>query len=461
MTLPTPAELNEQLTSQEETLPSMIELTDLLWKTTTQCQTLLKENKDQKISVKLTSSPRRFTPHAITFVRAIRFYCEDPEKTKNSIILTVKTVSADARKIDLLTSKDKKYAFAFITEFCEWFEIHTDASVFKPRITKIQIPGATLAALEQYATDIEKYNTLKSASEKTIASAELKYQGLLTSIEESESQLDAAHVQLTEYHQQQSDADIEIAKVRHDITEKTVELNQLEAKQKHATEQLAITTNNFQQLSQKSTNLNKEISNLSQSLEKLTSDRNLISDEYGPYVKEGKSQATIYTLIATLPLIAIIFSIYEIYAGASKLLLTEYHTASEIFSAFILRIPFALVFATAIYYSWKLTVALVTRVFTIHNDRLTLAKLLIVAREVVHSSTRNLKISDHEKFQEQVTLKVEVLKSHLAKELGNDFEYKPTKINSTPNDQGTRAANDSDGEVATILPENMSPPQKA
>lgn len=127
----------------------------------------------------------------------------------------------------------------------------------------------------------------------------------------------------------------------------------------------------------------------------------------------------------TIPLAAIFFSIYQLYAGASKLLATENQSAIEILAAFILRIPFAAIFGVAIYYSWKIASAMIQRVFKIHSDRLTLAKLLVVARETVHSSAKNLSITDHEKFQEQTSLKIEVLKSHMARDLNEGFSYKP------------------------------------
>lgn len=442
MNLPSPEDFNEKLTEQEESLPTIVESQNAYWKTTAQYQALLKEEIQNPI-IKLGKTPRRFTPVSLSYIRTIRIYCDNPDKAKGDITLTVKKINTPPHEIELSTSKDKTFLYGFISSFCDWFEIHTDAKLFKPQIKKIKVLGANDSTLQKYSDEIDNYYALKLDSAETIRKAEQEYKDLLSSIKKSEDLIAATEVQITECMSKKVDLSAELGILKETIEEKMRDLLNLENAQKQATENLTSTRNNTEQLTQKSSNLNKEITNLTSTLEKLTSDRNLISDEYGPYVKEGKSQATIYVLIATLPLAAIIFSIYEIYQGASKLLTSEYTSALDVFAAFILRIPFAAVFGLAIYYSWKLTSVIVQKILKIHNDRLTLAKLLIIAREVVHSSSKNLDVPDIEKFQEQVTLKIEVLKSHLARELGEDFKYEQkSKRTDTPSSAKNTAAND-------------------
>lgn len=442
MNLPSGEEFKKQIEDQEEFLPSIVEIKNLLWKTTPQLQALLTNDGAPGKGVKITAAHRRFTTQSLTYIRLIYLYCENPEKAKQDIDITYKPLNKPP--ISTKANTGKFYLFLFISDFCEWFEISSNAKFIKPHITKINVHCADETALAKYSSDITKYIEAKSSSEKTIKETIELYEKQLEDIAEATGALSDLKANIAVKNTEQFEIAGSIDELIGELENKQGELSTLELNFKHTSELLTETKNNHEQLSQQATNLNKNISNLRNTLEKLTEDRNLISDEYGPYVKEGKSQARIYLALATLPLVAIIFSIYEVYLGASKLLLTEHATASDIFAAFLLRIPFAAVFALAIFYSWKLSSTIIQKILKIHNDRLTLAKLLIVAREIVHSSTKNLEISDKDKFQEQVALKVEVLKSHLAKELGEDFKYStlkssapatPSPIESAANDE--------------------------
>ncbi|MCR8935654.1 hypothetical protein [Pseudomonas sp. S11A4] len=70
-----------------------------------------------------------------------------------------------------------------------------------------------------------------------------------------------------------------------------IKLQQIELETKHFESKSVEAKNNTEQLTQQAENLNKNIADLKTQLQKLTNDRNLISDEYGPYVEEGKSQS--------------------------------------------------------------------------------------------------------------------------------------------------------------------------
>ncbi|WP_372176913.1 hypothetical protein ACCQ23_15615 [Xanthomonas axonopodis pv. phyllanthi] len=62
---------------------------------------------------------------------------------------------------------------------------------------------------------------------------------------------------------------------------------------------------------------------------------------------------------------------------------------------------------------------LLDKVIAIHGERLALAKLLVIARDTVHTSSRGLDISDDEVFHERVKLKMELLRQHLKLMEGN------------------------------------------
>lgn len=318
----------------------------------------------------------------------------------------------------------KNYAYCWITDFCEWFEV-SSTSFLKPKIKKIEIIGASIDSLVKYARDIEGVLDLKQGIEDYKTELETEFENLKNSISEANDNKNDIDSEILEATEQKNNLKSEIDSISSTLEKNKSTIKNLEVEKKHLDNTYLETKNNTDQLTKQAENLNNNIADLTSQLQKLTADRNLISDEYGPYVKEGNSQAKIYSALITIPLMAIFFSIYQIYIGASNLLTADYKSATDILAAFILRIPFAAIFGLAIVYSWKLANSMIQKIFKIHGDRLTLAKLLVVARETVYSSAKNLNVTDQEKLQEQTALKIEVLKSHMAKELSEDFTYRP------------------------------------
>ncbi|MBD8095282.1 hypothetical protein IFT48_35345 [Pseudomonas fluorescens] len=415
-------DLESSLVTLEEKLPALVQTQNPFWKSTPQFQALLTESGVPG-GVKPTSAARRFTPENLTYLRLIYIYGDKPEKISKDTTVTIKVSGKDPYQAAV--QHNQYYAFVWVQRFCEWFDISSTTLLLKPQIKKIELYGANQEQLTKYAGDIEAVIELKRtiAQFKLDAKSEISdANDLIAGVHAAKSELETEIESITT-HQQKIKAESEKTLVA--LESSRIKLQQIELETKHFESKSVEAKNNTEQLTQQAENLNKSIADLKTQLQKLTNDRNLISDEYGPYVEEGKSQAKIYFALIVLPLLAIIFSTYQVYVGAGNLLTAEYKSAIDVLAAFILRIPFAAIFGLAIFYSWKLAHSMIQKIFKIHGDRLILAKLLVVARETVHSSAKHLNITDHEKFQEQTALKIEVLKSHMARDLSEDFAYKP------------------------------------
>lgn len=415
-------DLESSLAKLGEKLPVIVEIQNAYWSTTPDYQGLLSETGVPN-GVKTTSSERRFTPTNLTYLRLIYLYGDNPEKLANEIIVKIKSPGREIYAADI--GFNKHYAYIWVMSFCDWFEISSITSLLKPHIKRIEVLGVTQEQLGIYSKDIETVFELRQKIDSYITDVRDEFSATKRIIADLTSDREQLLIQKNELLSDLDKHRNNIAKTNMQLETARTKLNKFELESKHLETTKTETKNNIDQLTQQAGSLNIHISELNTSLQKLANDKNLISDEYGPYVEEGKSQARSYFWLITLPLGAIIFSIYQVYIGASNLLTAEYKSAWDIAAAFLLRIPFAAIFGLAIFYSWKLAFSMIQKVFKIHEDRLTLAKLLVVARETVHSSAKNLEISDHEKFQEQTALKIEVLKSHMARDLSDNFSYKP------------------------------------
>ncbi|MCP1508267.1 putative coiled-coil protein SlyX [Pseudomonas marginalis] len=441
MTDQTLEELESKLTEYEMKLPELNSVNNALWKSTSQCQTLLKESGATTKPVKITSIAKRFTPDRPFFIDSIDFHGENAAKMLTSLTVIIKPLGKAQYNLQLsITGQGTKFCYGFIRCFCEWFEIYSDSLLNKPKLTKINIFGVDIAQLIEHSDDIaetirSKRDIAKFKADTIQQHTELTEQIHALKLEKTEAE--SAYVDIANALEQENAALIEVSAA---VSAESLKLTELKKEASETSTVLTQTKNNITQLNETVVTNNKAISKLNSELKKLASDKSLISDEYGPYVKEGRSQAMIYVFVVIFPLLAIIFSVYELYAGASKILTTDYKTATDILASFTLRIPFAAVFGLAIYYSWKLTSSIILKIFTIHSDRLTLAKLLVLAREAVHSSARNLDLSNETILQEQLRLKIEVLKSHLSKDLGTNFDYNP--VQTKKQQKPTEAVND-------------------
>ncbi|WP_208492422.1 hypothetical protein [Pseudomonas gozinkensis] len=419
-------EMESKLTELENKLPQLSTINNSLWKTTSQCQVLLKESVATAKPVKITSTAKRFTPDSPFYLDSIDFYSDTPTKLPAYLTVIVKPLGKPSYNLSLTTTgSSTKFSYGFVRSFCEWFEIYSDSLLNKPTLTKINIFGVDLDQISDHSQDIAATIKLKRDIEKLKEDSKKEFLELQEKINALNEEKDLLERSISETKIDHESKTNELKTINTIVTGENGKLKNLKEAITQSELKIVQTKNNIEQLNQTVTDYNKNISTLKSELSKLTSDKNLISDEYGPYVKEGRSQAAIYVFIVIFPLIAIIFSVYELYAGASKLLTADYKSASDIIGAFVLRIPFAAVFGLAVFYSWRLTSSIIQKIFTIHSDRLTLAKLLVLARESVHSAAKNLDMNSESIFQEQVRLKVEVLKSHLSRDLGNNFEYPP------------------------------------
>lgn len=183
--------------------------------------------------------------------------------------------------------------------------------------------------------------------------------------------------------------------------------------------------NNEAQLREDVASLNKDIANKKSALNQLINDRNLISDEYKDYVAEGKQQSAKYAWFLYYAITIIAVCSWQLYAGATRILDAKPDGLTGLLTLSLQRLPFAAALALIVTVAWKLAAVFVDRIMTIHAQRLALARLLVIAKDTVYSSTSGLSISDEQKFRERIRLKLDMLRGHLTSELGRDFAYRP------------------------------------
>lgn len=373
---------------------------------------------------RLDNRTKSFTTEVPVWVGKVYIVSDDAKKLKG---VQLTAWGFDGHRINhRLTVVDDK-GFANVNYLVSRFEINAAKGSSPLVVDYVRVEGFSLAGFSKAVASIDLAASLRDELNERVDRLGAELNALKDDYSRAkkgcESLLSEREVLIKNIGSLEADKEqlsVEMEKQRNFVSKLKLRQAELQAKETQL-------SNNIAQLTEQSADINRRIAQENAELIRLTNDRSLISDEYRDYVKEGKAQSKVYGWLAVIPMLVIVFSVVQVYVGASSILSSTYEGLSELLSAFAQRIPFTLVLGAVIFYSWILISKLFGRIFEIHNDRLTLARLLIIAKDTVFSSAQGLDVSDEVKLRERSILKIQLLKGHLSRDLGSEFEYKSNK----------------------------------
>lgn len=177
------------------------------------------------------------------------------------------------------------------------------------------------------------------------------------------------------------------------------------------------------------TELNSKIVKEEQKLKELQRDTNLIAYDVKGFIKSAKSHIKIYIGLSALPWVIICAISIILFNNANNiagLSLIEKEKV-DLATVFWTRIPFAIIVSSILYFSYEVSINFANKVLDLHQRILDLQKIGIIAQDVSEASLYNLEdFTDEEKYELRTKLKMDLLRSHLAK----DFD-KPNPFNIT------------------------------
>jgi hypothetical protein len=405
----------EELTNKISSLTfNVIEIADL-FSTTAYYSPLLKSQDAARVPIDIDRRERTFSSDNPVFLRRVEF---SGANAKN-LELAVFTSEGIFKKIPV--TEQTKGGYALVNEFCIKFTLRSKGAFAKPKLSGIKIFGydfklqqKTRSALSEFVSVHYDLTSFLAEVKKTVAADELSRLNSAVALKSTQEKLEAAEEDLAAIEESLIEKNTELVDISNRIKANSaiaVSINaEIEAK-----------SNNVQQLERESKRLNVDVADLHLQLSSLVNDRSVISDEFSDFVKEGKSQAKVYVWLMVLPVLVMGASVGILFNGANNLVIGHYETSQDIIASILLRIPFAAAVGGAIYYSWVIGSSFMKKIFEIQEERLTLAKLLVLAKNTVFSTAEDLGIDAKEKFHLRTRLKIEMLKSHLAKNLGGNM----------------------------------------
>ena len=303
------------------------------------------------------------------------------------------------------------------------FTLEGKKPFFKKHIlTKVAIRGVPLASIEARAAVFDKaissIDIKKSEVEKLLAKVIASIEDLKNlegnkasieeDIEEKQGLLDELQEEIEKLDKQRSEHK---------------ELNQAEQiKHQSLVSDSNRLKNSVSQLEVQQGNLNSSIVQSKETLAKLTSDKNLFTEEVATFNRQSNAQKRVYSIFALLPLLLIAILGIGLLTEAQEIA-TSKLSWDEALALLTSHMPRAVTTIFIIWASYSISRAFIQRVMDLDRQQLSFSKLGIVAREVSKSSSEGLDLSPEEEYERRVLLKMSLLKTYLKEELGKQFDY--------------------------------------
>lgn len=173
--------------------------------------------------------------------------------------------------------------------------------------------------------------------------------------------------------------------------------------------------------------LNKEIPKQKEELEKLISDKSIFSTEMAEYVKQANNHMYSYFFLSLIPWILIVCISSIVFNQASDLAMIydSFDGEIEISAIFWTRLPFIIITISILFVSYEISKVFIQNMMKIQSQKRVFAKIGIIAKDVADKSILGIEdLTKDEKFDLRTKLKMNLLKSHLSHDIGEEYEYK-------------------------------------
>jgi len=281
-----------------------------------------------------------------------------------------------------------------------------------PKIVRVASRGYTESEFHEFEGAIKDYDTRLTTieqREKKLSEKEAEYAALKSErveIESAVGKAKAESVQLTQSLNSTKEA-----------------LNKQQSLEKDLHQKNASSEETLR-------NLTAQITKKSEELQELVREVRLFPSEISGFVKEGNRSISTYIWIG-IPFLAILTAILLIIFFNAVDLTQLYQEVEkiDIWTIFLTRIPFVLVAIALIEASGYVAGRLVFEIIRINRQRVEFAKLSIIAKDVSAASALKAdSLTEHEVFDAETKLKMELLREHMKNYVGDEFEYKGTGL---------------------------------
>lgn len=301
------------------------------------------------------------------------------------------------------------YPKDFISEIeIKFFNINKVLILTPPKCQKINIKGLSGEDYVELCGKIGNYltNAGKLTSTRDRIQAELT---------EKNNKILDLHNEINELADSLDSAKSELGTEEEKLNAARTALLQVESQASLLTKKCADTEQRIDENERNNKTLVINIQDNKAELAKLLANKNVFMEEYSSYVEQGKRNIQFYTLVGIILFIIIGACLKQLITSA--LALSNDPTILKTISAldlFVSRLPLAFVLGLIMIVSVKMLSTLLGKIFEIHQERLLLSKLSILAKDNSFFSATGVDVSSEIIYDKRVSLKMELLKEFLS-----------------------------------------------
>lgn len=443
---------------ESQKMPEYSEIpVDLMSGTGKLLKTVNNENEDYKYLMRDSEVEIKLARPVYISEVALNLGAFDNVKGMRLVVSDVLTNKVDKKAITVETVSGPSVRF-IVGKVATSFVLHRGSFLSKD-IKKIVVSGLFLDEIEKFErshknlldlkedalSDIdEKLSELNKKSKSVDIEREKLVQEMLASknsMDELSQQHDALMLEVESLQKQESELSVKVDTQKKQLTSAALKIDEL------AKRNIAIDSE-LEQKTETLSSKNISISKAEEKLKGLVNNVNVFSEEFSGFVEQGRKQVNLYAILMVVPLLLLSVVVYNLFKGAVDLT-TKFEKIPNIdlITLLVTRIPFVAVASLIIGVSIKIIYFLIGKITAIHQQRLDLAKIAIIAKDVSDASASQLDMPLEEAYEAKTYLKMALLKSYLSGQIAT-FSY--SKRNSEASTQENEVRDEQEVENSAV-----------
>lgn len=379
-------------------------------------------NEDPNFSIKLENREYKFKLVEPIYIDKIQLKAKTILK---DVVISYHTVKDENKTIKINIDKSI-YISSSIKNTIDSISILSPKNK-KVELEKIELFGFRLSQFKNIEENLKALEKLNSEMKEEIKKVTSYNQTQLDEIENKTLLLEKLHTELDDdvksLTSQREELEQETENLNIEIKQLSETKNNLENTKKDLITKEQELKNSIQEREKTLSTVNTDIATKREELKKLDNETSLIAYDMQEYVRNAKKDIKWYIGLSIIPWLLIACMSYVlVYGGAYLTTILKVENDAQLWTIFWSRIPFVLAVSSVMFVAYEVSNIFIRKIMEINQQILDFAKIGIIAKDVSETSSINLDLTDEEKFELRTKLKMDMLKSHLSKDLGKKFE---------------------------------------
>lgn len=333
-------------------------------------------------------------------------------------------VDYKGRRVEKTLRPSSNYVSLKVNTIVSEFGFRPPRRLFSnPKLNDISLYGFELSEAYKYGEFADNLGRAQNKIGRELDAREQALNDRETSIRELEVTRDEVRSEVQELQNTKTQEENKLERLLERRNETSARIESQEQSVRQNQQKLQDVKNDIARVSEVRSKLARSIIDKEAELKILKGNINLFPSELADFVSQGSRDVKLYALLAAIP-IAVIATMFAILIEGGVDLTTRItgETDVNILAILVSRMPFVIVAVTIITACYYLARMFILEMVRVNRQKLSLSKIGIVAKDISYSIEQELEMSEDEKQERRLRLKMDMLRDHLKDYLSKDFE---------------------------------------